>query len=115
MLNKITGDAGECRAAEYLQKLGYNIIERNVNIAGAELDIIAFDGRYLAFIEVKTRTTNKYGSAIEAVTKAKAKQIIKCAKFYINRKKLYEREIRFDIIAITGTEIEHIKNAFWSN
>ena len=115
MLNKITGDAGESRACIYLVNKGYKIIARNVHVAGGELDIIAFDGEYIVFIEVKTRATNKFGSALEAVTPAKAKQIIKCAKTYIAKNKLYGRDIRLDVIAITGTEIEHVINAFWAN
>lgn len=115
MLSKITGDAGESRACLYLESIGYKIIARNVHVAGGELDIIAYDGEYIVFVEVKTRATNKFGSALEAVTPAKAKQIIKCARTYISKNRLYDRDIRLDVIAITGTEIEHIINAFWAN
>ena len=115
MFNKVTGQKGEELACNYLVKLGYNVVARNVNIAGGELDIIAIDGSYIVFVEVKTRATNKFGSAIEAVTPAKAKQIIKCARAYIARKSLYGRDIRFDVIGVTGTDIEHVENAFWAN
>ena len=115
MVNKIIGNNGEIMACKYLQNQGYKIIARNVNIAGGELDIIAFDGEYIVFVEVKTRSSNKFGSPLEAVTPAKAKQIVKCARTYIASKSLYERDVRFDIVAIIDNEIEHVKNAFWAN
>lgn len=64
---QIEGKIGEDAATYYLQKLGYLIICRNFKCMQGEIDIIAKDGENLVFVEVKTRTSTKYGEAKEAV------------------------------------------------
>lgn len=112
---KNIGDVGENIATEYLKGLGYKILDRNVYFNHNELDIVALDGNTIVFVEVKARANNCFGNPVEAVTQAKVKSIVKCAKMYIKSKLLYERDIRFDIIGIDGSEIQHIKDAFWAN
>lgn len=94
------GKIGEDLADKYLKKHGYKIIERNFRIRGGEIDIIALDGRTLVYIEVKTRTSHKFGLPQEAVTPWKIKFLERAAKFYrLKRKNLPALE-RIDVLAI---------------
>ena len=105
------GIDGEMVAADYITGKGGRIIARNISYAGAEIDLIALiDGVY-AFIEVKRRTSTRYGRPSEAVTPAKMKRIIRAAA-YAARHGLDDRPLRFDIIEILPGELNHIPGAF---
>lgn len=112
---KITGNAGENIAVNYLEERGMTIVARNVRLGDGELDIIAKDGDTLVFVEVKTRSNYNYGSALEMLTAAQIKRIIHAAKIYIASKKYYNISARFDFIAIQGDSIEYVQDAFWLN
>lgn len=110
------GKTGEDLAEKYLKYHGYKIIERNYRIRGGEIDIIALDGKTLVYVEVKTRTSHKFGLPEEAVTPWKLKFLERASKFYRNsRKNLPELE-RIDVLAIDLVENDPkftlIKNAF---
>lgn len=99
-------------AMDYLAGIGAQVIGRNVTIAGAELDIIAIiDGAY-AFIEVKRRTSVRYGRPSEAVTPAKMRRIVRAAAAYLAQNGVDDRPVRFDIIEILPGELNHIASAF---
>ncbi len=108
------GSAYEKKAAEYLIGQGFQIIEKNFYSRYGEIDIIAQDGRYLVFIEVKYRRDSSCGSPLEAVTAGKQKRICRAAFYYCTKKGCGDRTpCRFDVIAIEGgNKIIHIKNAF---
>ncbi len=117
--NKVIGNFGEEKATKYLKKHGYAILERQYNIRGGEIDIIAQKGEYIVFIEVKTRSDKEYGSGAEAVTYTKQQRILKTAQVYMLGKENYSA--RFDVIVIDGylkgekfifENLEHIENAF---
>lgn len=115
---------GENAAVDYLTKLGYEIIARNVICDSHEIDIIVRDMRYIVFVEVKTRTVyygnSIYGTPASAVNKSKQASIIKAAKAYL--KENYHRRIpRFDVIEVyveqtneglALNKINHIPRAF---
>ena len=110
------GAAGERFIVKYLEKNGYEILERNYRFRRNEIDIIAKENQneYI-FIEVKTRTSNKYGNPIEAVNKIKQKHIVSASKFYCYIHDLFDSNIniRFDIIEIYKKDkfyIKHTKN-----
>lgn len=108
-----TGTSYEIKAEEYLIQKGYQILERNFQNRSGEIDIIAKDGAYFCFIEVKYRTTNEYGSPFEAVNIRKQNQIRKVAQYYLMKNKLNEwTPCRFDVIGFVGEEMTHIENAF---
>lgn len=114
-LRKI-GNKAEDKAVKYLKKQGYKILERNYNLPCGEVDIIAKKENTLVFVEVKYRTNNEdFGGAVAAVTKAKQERVIKAALSYIKNKKPSYEALMFDIIAISGDDIEHIQNAFSSD
>lgn len=112
MNNRAEGLQSETLACNYLQSIGYKIIERNFSCALGEIDIIALDGSSIVFAEVKSRMSDKYGIGAEAVTAAKMRKIARTAQFYIQRKGLYGRDARFDVLSIMRDEITHIPGAF---
>ena len=108
-----TGASYEIKAEEYLIKKGYKILERNFRNRSGEIDIIAKDGEYFCFVEVKYRTTNDFGSPLEAVDYRKQNQIRKVALYYLMKNKLSEWiPCRFDVIGFEGEKMTHIKDAF---
>lgn len=112
MENKKIGNAGEDLACRYLEKRGYKILERNKHYSRfCEIDIIAEYKNTLIFVEVKTRTTNDFGSPFEAITKSKYENIKKGIQFYLQEHKF--QKYRIDVIGITlkpELKIEHLKN-----
>lgn len=84
---KDIGRFGESYTARYMRLHGYKIRERNFVMFGAEIDIIAEKGKYIVFVEVKTRSaetdSDKYGRAQDAVDSAKRRRIAKAAAHYI--------------------------------
>jgi putative endonuclease len=115
------GALGEQVAAEHLIRRGFQIVERNYRTRWGELDIVAYDGRTLAFCEVKTRTAGgRAGSALEAVCSAKRRQVRKMAGTWLHERADHPRAaaIRCDAIAVSFDAsgrllgIEHLEGAF---
>jgi len=109
--NKKLGRLGEEKACKYLKKQGYKILERNYNNPFGEVDIIAQKGDIIAFVEVKTRLTDKYGAPSEAVNAARKRKYVLAANYYL-REKLDDYIVRFDIIEVFRGDINHIESAF---
>ncbi len=112
-----TGRTGEDIALRLLEDKGYIIHELNWRQGSLELDIIAQEGTDIVFVEVKTRRNNSYGSALEAISIQKQRNMIRAAEQYIHTRGL-NYYARFDIITIdyspTGeAQVEHIRNAFY--
>ena len=97
---KELGNIGEEISCYYLQKIGYDILERNFTCRQGEIDIIAKDEEEYVFIEVKTRTSLCYGRPIEAVNTDKQKHIYKSTSYYLYTKQLEHSFTRFDIIEV---------------
>ena len=99
-----TAKLGEDIACEYLKKIGFKIIERNFRKGYGEIDIIAIeqtkDGKILVFVEVKTRTSNYFGTPLEAITYWKLKEIIKTAQFYKLIHPNLPDSLRIDAVAV---------------
>ncbi|ERJ92864.1 TIGR00252 family protein [Selenomonas sp. oral taxon 892 str. F0426] len=116
MRNKILGDQGESYAAQYLLRKGYRILTRNYRTKVGEIDIIADDHGTLVFIEVKTRSSLRYGTPAEAVHYRKQQKIIQTAYWYLRMNHMENSFCRFDILEIyaAGSDwsVYHIKNAF---
>ena len=113
---KTLGEKGEDIAAAFLKKKGYNILFRNYKCSFGEIDIIAKHKKILSFIEVKTRSTKKYGLPQEAVTAVKQTKISRVALEFIQRYKMENRAARFDVVSVQyfndGYEVDLIENAF---
>jgi putative endonuclease len=112
------GKAGEEAAVRYLRQHGYRILERNFRCRFGEIDLVAQDGRMLAFVEVKTRRSHTYGPAAAAVTRQKQRHLIKASKAYLIHRKRAGEPCRFDVVTIDmdgeQPHIELIKDAFQS-
>ncbi len=102
----------EDAACEYLRSQGITIIERNFRCRQGEVDIIGKDKDCVIFFEVKFRRTDAFGDALQAVPYYKQKKICRCADYYCMTHPWIE-SIRYDVIGITDTRIEWIKNAFF--
>jgi putative endonuclease len=113
---RILGNRGEDLAAAFLKKQGYKILERNYLTPLGEIDIIARHRGILVFIEVKTRTGNRFGAAPEAVHAGKQAKLRKLADYYLKQKSLGETAVRFDVVGILWEgekpQIEVIQSAF---
>jgi len=94
------GNWGEERAAEFLRTQGYEIVERNWHCAAGELDLIAWEGECLAFIEVRTRRGRSYGAPEESVTLAKQAKLIELAQIYMQEHPELECDWRIDVVAV---------------
>ena len=98
-------------------KNGYKILEKNFKVKCGEIDIIAKDNDEYVFIEVKTRTSKKYGMPVEAVDNNKKKHIVNVSRYYIYKNYLQNCCIRYDIIEVYRDKndciINHIKNVFY--
>ena len=89
------------------------ILEQNFRCRMGEIDLIARDGRYLVFVEVKYRRSSQAGYALEAINWKKAMQVRKVASFYLIRHGYPEdTPVRFDAAGVDGDRITYIKNAF---
>ncbi|WP_074017462.1 YraN family protein [Anaeromassilibacillus senegalensis] len=114
-MRHLSGRDAEDRAAAYLEAKGFRILERNYHSRFGEIDIIAEDGRYIVFAEVKGRTPSAYACPAEAVTPAKQRKIIYTALMYLQARPT-DLQPRFDVIGILAGEpeplLEHLENAF---
>ena len=107
------GSRYESVAAACLQERGYTILERNFSSREGEIDLIARDGEYLVFVEVKYRRTMGLGEPAEAVGFAKQEKIRKTAQYYLYKNQVsQDQQCRFDVVAILGDQVEVITNAF---
>jgi putative endonuclease len=91
---------GEEHAARYLTSRGYRILERNYRASRGEVDIVAEQRDTLVFIEVKARSSDEYGTPLEAVTPWKQRRIAAVAAHYASTKGGRERITRFDVVEV---------------
>jgi putative endonuclease len=114
--NQDKGKKGEEAAARFLVQNRYRIIARNYRTSCGEVDIIARDGDTICFVEVKGRSSDRFGLPQEALSVAKQKKIVRVALFFLKEKKLLEAPARFDVVTVLFDEepwrVELIKNAF---
>jgi putative endonuclease len=109
---------GEEHAAKHVASLGYRIIKRNFSLGRVgEIDIVAYDGDELVFIEVRTRTDHSYGPPEASIDPRKQAQLKRVARGYYYVNGIQEQVCRFDAIAVElvgkKVEIRHHKNAFY--
>jgi putative endonuclease len=112
------GQTGEQIACEHLNRLGYEIVERNYRTRWGELDVVAFRGRTLVFCEVKARRVG--GAPLDAVHERKQRRVRKMASQWLHERtdRPHADELRFDAIAVildpVGrlVSLEHLEGAF---
>jgi putative endonuclease len=116
------GPAGEKAAASYLKQLGYRIVARGHRQRLGEIDLIALDGQWIVFVEVKTWASSQGGDPSQAVDARKQEKLTRAALIYLKRHGLLEQPARFDVVSIVWPNspntvkseptIRHFKNAF---
>jgi putative endonuclease len=111
----LLGGHGERLAAQYLERAGFMIIERNYRCRAGEIDLIALDAETVVFVEVKLRRGNF--DPFEAVDERKQGQIARAAFDYLLRRGLMISPARFDVVAVCSTgpqswECRHVADAF---
>lgn len=111
------GKSGEDVATEYLKKKKYKIVDKGFRFLRGEIDIIAYDGETLVFVEVKTRKSTSFSQPEESVTPAKRKQLRRVAQGYLLRNHIQDVECRFDVLSLNfddleGYTVKHITDAF---
>ena len=123
MTTKDIGDIGEKAAAQFLKKDGYRIVGRNKHFSHNEIDIIAEDGTFIVFVEVKTRSIDPtcgsaYGPPSSAVTRAKQLRLIQAANAYLKQNHT-KKQPRMDVVEVwldkgsgKTLKINHIRNAY---
>lgn len=107
------GAAAEQLAADYLQRQGLTLIERNFRVRGGEIDLICRDGKSTVFVEVRLRNRSDFGGAAASITAAKQARLILAARHWLLRHG--ETPCRFDCILLDGLEpknIEWLRDAF---
>jgi putative endonuclease len=109
------GKRGEDAAASLLESKKYRILERNWRFSGHEIDIIAEDGDFIVFVEVKTRTSLQWGNPEDFVGNARIRRMVQAADYYLKENDV-DKPARFDIVGVVWDgkcfEMEHIDDAF---
>lgn len=112
--NKDLGDFGETAAARYLEEHGMTIAERNFRTRSGEIDIVAEDNGTLVFVEVKTRSSEKFGYPSEAVGFNKIEHMKAAAEQYF-RQHPTDGEIRFDVVEVEAAMADGVPRLFKIN
>jgi putative endonuclease len=110
------GDAAERAAHRWLRRRGFEIIETNFRCREGEIDVIAVEHEVLCFIEIKARSSERFGSPLEAVAETKQRRIASAARAFLVARG-WDGPCRFDVLGIQqrdGTwSFDLIRNAFW--
>lgn len=115
--HNILGWKGEEAAADYLERKGHHILEKNWRFRGYEIDIISLSDEFIVFIEVKTRASTAWGDPEEAVGMQRMRRMVRAASHYLKKHRI-DKPARFDIVAVLWDEkrfeMDHIEDAFLS-
>lgn len=107
------GEPAENLAVAFLEREGLQILERNYRCKSGEIDLIAQNGKTLVFVEVRARTSDRFGGAAESITASKRARVIRAAKHYLVRHRI-DKACRFDVVLVTGSDqrVEWLPGAF---
>jgi len=111
------GRQGEDLAVDWLRSHGYLIVARNYRRRFGEVDVIARQGDCLVFVEVKARSSSRFGTPLDALTLRKQRQLSRIARDYLVRHDQLETLCRFDVVSVVlkgdrSPEIDVVVNAF---
>jgi putative endonuclease len=108
------GQHGEDLAHRHLRRNGFTVVARNWRPpqGGGEIDIVAWEGDALVFVEVKTRASGEWSAPERDIDAEKINALRRAARDYVRRSGADESRVRFDAIAITGNRLEHLRDAF---
>lgn len=106
------GAYGEKLVGLWYEDRGYTVVDRNWRCREGEIDLVAIRGRLVVICEVKTRSSNAYGSPASAVTIAKQSRLRVLALRWLDDQNLRSVSLRFDVACVIGQKIDVIESAF---
>lgn len=111
------GNQSEQQAYAYLSRQGLKLITRNHHCRHGEIDLVMQDGQTLVFVEVRSRSSAQFGSAIASISSSKQKKIIAAAQHFLMTHPIHQQQAcRFDVIGMDASKkpsnLQWIKNAF---
>lgn len=106
------GLAGEEQAIRYLLSRGWSLVAHRFRMGRTEIDLIVRRSDLVAFVEVKARRGDAFGSPMEAVTGAKRREIVKAARAWVDRYGRPSDIYRFDCIGLVDGKLDHLEDAF---
>lgn len=112
------GRKGELLARQFLENKGWQILNANWRCRFGEIDLVAVDNDCLVFVEVRTRTSTRFGTPAESVDWRKQRKLRQVASAFLTSYSVCMSHIRFDMISVrmdengTAPVLEHIQNAF---
>ena len=106
------GSYGENLAARWYEEHGYVVLDRNWRCREGEIDLVLTRARLLVFCEVKTRSSDAYGSPAAAVTPAKQARLRKLGMRWVDAQQVRPVSIRFDVACVIGRNVSVIESAF---
>jgi putative endonuclease len=114
---RVVGQAGEDAAAAWYTAAGYEILDRNWRVREGEIDLVASDARTVVFCEVKTRRSDAFGEAAEAVTVRKQQRVRMLAGRWLTAHNTSAPTFRFDVAAVSpdgrgGWQVDMLTDAF---
>lgn len=112
--SRLIGQVFEKKAEHFLQEQGLKLVQRNFLCKTGEIDLIMRDQQTLVFVEVRFRKSTDFGGSEASISKTKRRHLILAAKYYL--KKYYGNSVplcRFDVVAVSGDNMNWIKNAFF--
>ncbi len=112
---KELGSRGEALALATLQQKGYVWLESNFHTRWGEIDLIMKDQSTVVFVEVKYRRNDHCGEPEESITALKRKHLHRAALLYVKKHRLYETNLRFDVVTVDPFGVKHIVNAFYGD
>ncbi len=111
---KTTGDIYEQQAVQWIEKRGVRVLNRNFRRKTGEIDIIAVDGEYLVFIEVRSRAPSRFAVAAATVDRKKQLRLVRTAQLFLQcNTALAHRPCRFDVIAFESGRSDDVATPQW--
>ena len=106
------GALAESVAADTMRRQGYRVLEQRFRYRHSDVDLVARRGSLVVFVEVKSRTDGRFGTASEAVTARKQANVVRAASVWLSRHARPADAARFDVITVEGGHVEWVQDAF---